>query len=161
MQNSSSAITPAYSTVPAFNFAQAQVKIGGNEIAEVENFEFEYKNNLEMVYALNSNEPQFSVPKASEVHGKLEMYLDNTSLTRLTNYIAKTTESIEIIVTGIALGSAANYVLDILIPKAVYTTGETKITDSHNLLTVEFEGIYDTATSKLLSITLTNLLAAY
>ena len=91
----------------------------------------------------------------------MDLYLDTTTLARLTNYLAKTTESIEIIATGGTIGSAAAYTLDITIPKAVYTAAQTKITDSHNLLTIEFQGIYDTATSALVKTTLTNLVSAY
>src|SRR5205814_1625669 len=40
-QASASAITAAFTTVPAFNFAQAAVKIGGSTIGEVENIEIE------------------------------------------------------------------------------------------------------------------------
>lgn len=160
-QASSTAITPAFSTVPALNFAQAQVKIGGSVISEVETIELEFKNNLEMVYALGQNEPQFNQPKPSEVHGKITCYLDATTIGQLTAYIGKTRQSIELIVTGTAIGSAANYVLDILIPKADLTGADTKITDSHNMLEIEFDGIYDTATSKLIAVTLTNLITAY
>jgi hypothetical protein len=36
---------------------------------------------------------------------------------------------------------------------------ETKLAEDYNLLSIEFEGLYDTATSKLLSLVATNLLA--
>ncbi len=161
-QASSSEITGAFTTVPAFNFAQLQVKIGGSVLAEVESFELEYKSGLNMVYALGSNEPSFNaIEGGSMVSGKIDLYLDNAALTRLTNYLALNNESIELIATGPAIGTAANYVFDVLVPKAFYTAAESKITDNHNLLSVSFEGIYDTATSKLIGVTLTNLLATY
>ena len=161
-QATSSAITAAFSTIPAFNFAQLQVKIGGSAIGEVESIELNYKNGIEMVYALGSNDPAYSAIKGgSEITGKIEMYLDAATLTRLTNAIAKTNEAIELIATGGAIGSAATYVLDITIPKAVYTASNLPITDDHNKLTIEFSGLYDTSTSKLLGVTLTNLVASY
>ncbi len=161
-QATATEVTGAFSTVPAFNHAQLQVKIGGSVIGEVESFELEYKNGLEMVYALGNVEPSFnSIKSGSEISGKIELYLDTTALTRLTNYINKTNEAVELIATGNAIGTAANYVLDILVPKAVYTAADTKITDAHNLLTIEFNGLYDTSTNKLLAVTLTNLLSAY
>ncbi|HEX2910388.1 MAG TPA: phage tail tube protein [Chloroflexia bacterium] len=162
-QASSTQISASFSNVPAFNHANLAVKIGGSTIGEVEKFELEYKNGLEMVYALGNNEPSYySIQNGSEVTIKMDLYLDTTTLTRLTNYINKTTESIELIATGVdTIGNASHYVLDMLIPKAIYTAGETKITDSHNLLTIEANGIYDTATSKLLTPTLTNLVASY
>lgn len=161
-QASASAITPAFTTVAPFNHTQLVVKIGGSTIGEVESFDFEYKNGLEMVYALGNAEPSyFSINGGSEASGKIELYLDSTSLTRFNNYISNTQESIELIATGGAIGNASNYVLDILIPKAVYTAAETKVTDSHNLLSIDFDSYYDTATSKLLSVALTNLVASY
>ncbi len=159
---SATAITPAFSTIPAFNFSQMQVKIGGTVIGEVENFEVDYKNGLEMVYALGNNEPSYpSIKGGSEVTGKMDIYLDSTTATQITNYLNKTNASLELIITGTAIGTAANYVLDIVIPKAVYKAADVKITDQHNVINVEFEGIYDTVTSKLLGVTLTNLVTAY
>jgi len=156
-------ISPAFTTVPAFNHAQLAVKIGGVPLIEVENFEINYKNGLEMVHAVGSVDPVYnSIKGGSEVTGKIEMYLDTTTLNRLVAYLAKTNESIELIATGTdTIGVGAHYALDILIPKSVYTTADTKITDDHNLLSIEFAGIYDTVTSKLLAVTLTNLLATY
>jgi hypothetical protein len=159
-QATATQISGAFSTVPAFNHSQLSVKIGGSVLPEVESFEFNYKNGIAAVYALGSVEPSYMVVSGgSEVSFKIELFLDATSLTRLSNYIAKTNEALEIIATGVAIGTAANYALDITVPKAVYTAGETKVTDGHNLLTIEGNGIYDTSTSKLLGLTLTNLLA--
>ncbi len=159
-QASSTQITGAFSNVEPFNHAQLQVKIGGSVIGEVESIELDYKNGLDLVYALGNVEPAYaSISGGSQVTGKIELYLDATALTRLTNYLANTNESIELIATGGAIGNAAAYVLDILIPKAVYTAVESKVTDNHNLLSISFEGIYDTATSKMMAVTLTNLLA--
>lgn len=160
-QATATKISGAFTTVPAFNFAQLAVKIGGSTVGEVENIEVEYKNGLQFIYALGSNEPAFSaIEGGSEITIKADLYLDNTSLTELTNYIAKTTRSIELVATGSSIGTASNYVFDLLVPKAVYTTGEVKVSDNHNLLSLEANGIYDTATSKLLSVTLTNLLSS-
>jgi hypothetical protein len=160
-QATATAITPSFSTVPAFDHSQTVVKIGGSAIGEVESFELTYKNGLEMVHALGSVEPSYaSISGGSEVSGKIEVYLDTTTNTRLTNYVAGTAESIEIICTGAAtIGTGAHYVLDITIPKAFYTAVTAPITNSHNLLTIEFNGVYDTATSKLLGVTVTNLTA--
>ncbi len=162
-QASSSEVSAAFSTVPAFNHAQMVVKIGGTVIGEVENFELDFKNGLEMVYALGNLEPSFnSIAGGSEVSGKIELYLDATTIAELTNYINATNRSLEFVATGNAIGTAANYVLDLLVPKAIYTAAETKVTDSHNLLSIEFHGIFDTGgINKLLACTLTNLLASY
>ncbi len=160
-QATSTAITPSFSTTPAFDHSQTVVKIGGSAIGEVQSFELTYKNGLEMVYALGNVEPSYaSISGGSEVSGKIEAYLDATTLSRFTNYVAGTAESIEIICTGVGtIGSSSHYVLDITIPKAYYTAVQVPVTNSHNVLTIEFNGVYDTATSKLLGVTVTNLAA--
>lgn len=160
-QAPSTAITPAYSTVLPFNFAQVVTKIGGSTIGEIESIELTYKNNVEAVYTIGSNDPAYYAAKHSEVSGKIEVYLDNTALTRLTNYLSNTNEPLEIVTTGASIGNASNYALDILIPKAAWDKTAEKITDAHNMLELDFQGIYDTATSKLISVTLTNLITTY
>ena len=161
-QATATEISGAFTTVKAFDHTQAIVKIGGTTLTEVENLELEYDSGVEMIYAIGNSDPsQNGVAGGSTIKGKMDLYLDATALTRLTNYLAQTRESIELIITGGAIGSAANYVLDILIPTAVYTTADSKITDAHNMLSIAFEGVYDTSTSKLLAVTLTNLLASY
>lgn len=158
-QASATKITPAYGTAPAFDFTDAAFKIGGTQLTQVSNFEFEYKNNIELLAALNnSNDPAFNYVKGSEVKGKVDMYLDNTTLAEINAYLAKTNRVLDIIFTGDSIGSASNYQLSISVPKITYTKGETPLADDYNLLTIEFEGQYDTATSKLISVVLTNLL---
>jgi hypothetical protein len=158
-QASSTAITPAFTTIPAFNHTQVAVKIGGSTLTEVEDFELNYNNNQEFVYALGSSDPSFNAANGSEVNGKLTLYLDSTTITQFTNYLNNTQTSLEIICTGTTIGSAANYVLDLLIPKASFITAVTKITDKHNMLEISYDSIYDTVTSALIKPTLTNLLA--
>lgn len=158
-QASATKITPAYTTAPAFDFTDAALKIGGVQVTEISNFELEYKNNIEFLTALNnSNDPAFNYVKGSELKGKIDMYLDNTTLAEMTAYLAKTNRALDIVFTGDAIGTSSNYQLSINIPKVVYTAAETKLSDDYNLLSIEFEGLYDTTTSKLLSIVLTNLL---
>jgi hypothetical protein len=162
-QASATAITAAYTTVPAFTHSQIQVKIGGSAIAEVENFELTYKNGLEMVYALGSADPAYYSVTGSEVSGKFDIYLDSTSAAQVTNYLNKTQQSVEIIATNpdTTIGTSSNYTLDILMPQTVLTVADRKLTANHNVLSVEFAGMYDTTTSKLMSVVLTNLLTNY
>jgi hypothetical protein len=161
-QATSSEVTAAYSSVAAFNHAQLGVKIGGSLIGQVESFELEYKNGIDLVYALGSTEPQYtSIKSGSEVTGKMQLYLDSTTITELTNYINGTKRSLELIATGGSIGSAASYLLDISIPKAIYNAADSKITDSHNVLDVEWTGMYSSSDSKMLAVQLTNLISAY
>jgi hypothetical protein len=160
-QATATAITTAYATTRPFNFNEVAFKVASTQISEVTSLELEYKNNVEFLHALSSsNDPNYSYVKGSEVTGKVEMFLDATSTAVMTDYLAKTDKAIDIVMTGDTIGTSSNNGLAISIPKATYKTAVTEIKEDFNLLTVEFVGYYDTATSKLLSVTFTNLLTA-
>lgn len=159
-QATATAITPAYESGCPLNFAGVTVKIAGVTVAEVDNFEVEYKNNQMLINTLNgSANPSFNFAKHSEIAGKFELYLDSTSATEFTNYLSATNQSLQLIATGESIGVSSVRTLDLTIPKMVYKAVKIPLRDDYNLLQVEFEGVYDTATSKLLSLVSTNLLA--
>lgn len=161
-QTSTTKSTPTYLTARAWNWADAQVKIGGVAQSNVISFELEYNNNIDFVHALNaSNDPAFNVIKGSEVKGKIEFYLDSTSLAEFNDYLARTNNALDIVLTGDAVGVSSNNTLTVTVPKVYYTKGETPISEDFNKLTLEFEGVYDTSTSKLISMVLVNLVTSY
>ena len=154
--------TPAYPTLRPFNFKDAGVQIGGTTLGQVENLELEYKNNIDLLHTLNStNDPSFSYTGASEVSGKAELYLDATTAAEYANYLNKTERSLDLVLTGDAIGTSSNHKLELSIPRNVLKTAEVAISEEYHLLSIEFEGLYDTATSKLLSAKLTNLITNY
>jgi hypothetical protein len=160
-QATATTITAAYTTTRPYNFNEVAFKVGSTQISEVVSMELEYKNNLEVLHALSSsNDPNYTYVKGSEVTGKVEMYLDSTTTAEMTAYLAKTDRVIDVVMTGDTIGSSSNNGIAIAIPKATYKTAVTEIKEDYNLVTVEFVGYYDTATSKLLSVTFTNLLTA-
>lgn len=158
---SATAITPVYTDTPEFNFLNAVIKIDGTPITEMQNFEFEYKNNLGFKYVLNSNDPQFTYLNGSEATGSFEMYLDSTTLAEMTKYLADTESALDLELTGQAIGVGSNYTFNLTLPRVIYTTAETPLGNDYNLLTVEFEGLYDPITSSLISAHLENLSANY
>lgn len=162
-QASATKVTPTYLTNRALNWANVDFKVGGVSLPEVTSFELEYTNNLEVLHALNaSNDPAFNYVKGSEVKGKIEFYLNATTLAELNNYISKTTRAVNVTINGDTAGvvpTTKKLVVDV--PKAVFTAGATELSEDYNLLSIEFEGLYDTAISKLISMTLTNQLANY
>ncbi len=162
---SASKTTFSGETIRPFNFndcIQASgFKIGSAYYSQVENFELEYKNNGEMFHALGSNDPTFFYVKGSEVAGKFELYLDATTAARYADYLSKVEQALQIIFTGDAIGTNSNYKLDITIPKTVFKVANFPVAEYYNLLSVEFEGIYDAATSKLILPILTNLTENY
>jgi hypothetical protein len=160
---SASKITPTYETIRPFNFADlgaAGVSIGGQAYTP-RALEVTYNNNHELLHTLGSNDPSHNYAKGSEVSGSFELYLDATSAAEYADYLSKTDNALVITFTGDAIGSSSNYGLQISIPKASYNAATFPVTDEYNMLSVEFDGIYDTATSKLLTIVLTNLLTTY
>lgn len=161
-QASATAITPVYTDTPVFNFVHASVEIDSVAVGEIQNFEITYNNNSNFKHVLNSNDPQFKWVGGSEITGSFEMYLDATTAAEITKYLAKTESSIDLIFTGIdTIGVASNYKLTISVPRAVYTATETPLAEGHNLVTVEFAGLYDTSSSSLVTAVLTNLITAY
>ena len=161
-QASATKITPTYLTARAFNWADASVKLGGVAQTNVVAFELEYSNNIEFQHALaGSNDPAFNYVKGSEVKGKIEFYLDNTSLAELNDYLAKTNNALDIVLTGAAIGVGSNNTITFTVPVITYTKAETAINEDFNKVTIEYQGIYDTATSKLISVAATNLVTAY
>lgn len=160
-QASATAITPAYTSVRPFNFADAKIKIGGITLTEVQNYNIEFNNNVEFLHTLNANDPQFRFVKGSEVAGTIEMFLDSATLVELNNYLTKTEREVILELTGDSIGVASNNKMVLTIPRAVFTTANTEISEDHNMLHIEFQGLYDTVTTKLISVVLTNLLANY
>lgn len=161
-QATASKVTPAYTTVRSYNWADMAFKVGGVQLNEVETFEFEYDSGVELVHTLaSSNDPQFTYIKGSTVKGKIECYLDNTTLTEYNKYLSRSNSALDLVLTGDTIGTSSNNQIAINVPKVFYTKGETPIKNDFNLVTIEFDGVYDPSTAKLLSIVITNLLTAY
>lgn len=163
---SATAITPAYETVRPFNFADCATatgfKIGGTAFDEVEAFEIEFKNGVEMSHAHGSADPSFNyISGGHEVSGKVDLYLNSDSAAKYTEYLNNTQSSIEVNLIGDAIGSSSTYKLNLVIPRAHFKASNFPISESKNMITLEFVGVYDTVTSKLISGVLTNLTAAY
>lgn len=163
---SATKITPAYETVRPFNFndlGTTGLKIASVSKTEFINFELEYKNNLEMLIALNGGgNPAFNYLKPSECHIKFELYMDATAAAEYVAFLNKTTQQFDLIYTGDVIGSSANYGLAITLPKVTYTVAKYAVTDSYNMISVEGEAEEDPATGKLFGLVqLTNLLTGY
>lgn len=157
-----SPVTPAPTTISPFNFAQALLYIDGNPIEEIQNLEITYNNNLGFKHTLGSNDPAYQYLGASQVTGSAEMYLDNTTLALYNNYIDKDFVQVELVITGDTIGASSNYGLVVEVPKAVITSAETPLADDYNLLTLEFEGVFDVPSGGYLcEMSLTNLTPTY
>ena len=161
---SASKISPSYETVRPLNFADnTAFSIGGQALTQVQNFELVYTNNHAMTHAIgSSNDPAFNYAKGSQVTGSLELYLDSTTAAEYADYLSKADQALVITFAGDTItGTVNKYGLSITVPKVNYTTASFPVNDDYNLLTVEFEGVYDTTTSKLIEAILTNTITAY
>jgi Phage tail tube protein len=129
-------ITAAYETsVRAFNWKDFVIKVGGVTLSQLIHWELEYKNDLEMVATFNnSNDPTFYCPKPSTVTGKLDFYLDATTLAELNKALSHTKTSLEIIGTQseVTLGASSNPVFDLTLPKITYTKPDNKLQEGYN-----------------------------
>lgn len=159
-QATATKISPAYLTSRPYNFKDAVFKIGGSAISEVISVEIDYKNNVEFLHSLSaSNDPTYNYAKPSEISGKIECYLDSTTLAHYNSYLAGTHVALALELTGDAIGTSSNNKVILSIPVASLKASTTSLNEDYNLVSFEFEGIYDTATSKLFNVVITNLLA--
>ena len=144
-----------------FDFADTSITIGGTSFTEIESFEFEYKNNVELLHTLSNHDPAYKYSAGSEISGKLDMYLDTATLAKYQDYLDKTDRSIVLTFTGAAIGVASNYKLEITLHRAVFTSGVTELTEDYNLLSVEFQGLFDDDEGEFVHLELTNLVNSY
>jgi len=160
-QASATAVTGVSETAKVFEFSQTPGIVIGGTTYPVQNLEIEYKNNGEMIYGLGSHDPVAFSVKGSELTGKFELYLSSSSASEYTDYLAGTEQAMSLVFTGASIGTASNTGISLAIPRAVYKTANYPINDAYNMLSVEFTGLYDLSTSKLISMVVTNTTAAY
>lgn len=156
------AITAAYETRRPLSFADVKtLSIAGTDIkAKVEDFEIEYKNDLNMFYGLGSVDPAGKYVKASEVTGKLTMYLDSATKSYLADLIALTEREVILEIEGDLVGATLKDNLKITLSKCAMSKFETKIDTDYNAISLEFVCREDT-TNGLLKVVLQNGVAAY
>jgi len=164
-QATATKITGAYDTVKVLDsneLGATGVKIGNTSFTEIQSLELEYKNGAFVDHSVSGNDPVTWGIKPSEVTFKLEAYMDTAFAVKYnTDYLTALEQALELIWTGAAtIGTAAHYILDILVPKMVFTAGKYPITESHNLITLDGAASYNIATTKLIQVIVTNLIAA-
>lgn len=162
---SATAITPAYETVRAFNFADCLttngVTIGGTAYDEVQKLELEIDCNGKYEHAMGSNDPSFYYKGGFTVSGKFELYMNADSAAKFTDYLNKTERAIEFAFTGDTIGSSSNYKMAVSVPRGLFEVATFAIREDYNLISISFKGIYDPTTSKVVSAVLTNITTNY
>lgn len=161
-QTTATKITATYETSRPLNFADvASILIGGTDYkAYIEDFSVEYTNGLAMFHGMGSKDPANKYVGPSEAKGSFNMYIDATSDNNLDDYIAGTERTVDIIITGDAIGASSNEKLRVYLPKCAFTKAGTKLDFGYNALSLDFEARED-ATDGLIYIELTNQTATY
>jgi len=156
---SASPVVAVPTDVVPFDFADVSFKFGGVEFCEVENFEVEYMNNQELLHTICEHDPAFKYVGGSEFKGKADLYLDSATLAKYQDYLDNTFQDFELIVDGAAIGNASTYNY-YLTAKVFITSAATELTEDYNLLSIEFQAVYNTG-DKLIDMTVRNLVPDY
>ncbi len=155
--------SPTYSPIKPFRFNQAVVKIDGSSILNYDNIKVSIDNMVKADHALASTiYPAKIYSEGMRVEVSMDLFFEDA--TQYNKFLAGTTCSLEVILThsddisGAASGQ--KYILDITIPVVFYKTANLPIPTGILKIAFSGEGVYDTNTSKTISVALTNGVAA-
>jgi hypothetical protein len=161
--------TPAFTNevefIPSqvsFKMADTQSGLGAASAINVTSFSMEVAKNAEPLFVLGSDEPHDIINKQFNVTGSVELYFENETYR---DYVfANTHKAIRIDMTDTTtnLGSGHNPQLYFDLHEVVFEEFE-RGWDANDPLTqtLNFEGLFNLADSKMLSARLTNLVASY
>lgn len=121
-----------------------------------------FKNNVDEDYTIGNLAPVDRVNKAFEVEGTIEIvYADHTYIDLMT---ADTQKSIRITAlnSGVTIGTTSNPTLTMDLAKVKFTEVARKISNNDVVTqTLKFTAFYSLTDSKMVSVTLRNLVASY
>lgn len=162
---SATAITPALETGRPFDFVDVGatgLSIGGTAIDELMTLELEYKNGITFLHSLSGSvDPNFSYVKPAELTGKIDLFLNSTSAAELTNYLNKTSRSLQLTLTGGTIGSTSNTKLDLTIPVCTFKVAKWPLTFDYNHLEIEFEAEENSSGALISNFVCTNSTVSY
>jgi hypothetical protein len=159
---SKSAFTPAYGTERSFAFDDLGVSIGGSANCDVTDFELKIDRGIKSVRtacAAAAKGDNMIYTSTIDVSGSMELFfqdyteykywLGGASAVEPTfnQSVATTGRDIVITATGNSIGTSANNVLTITIPKAVYDTSEIDMPfDDRMKIKFDFKALHDPTT---------------
>lgn len=154
--------TATYLQGSEFTFNQASISLNGAGITDISNLTIKGSNALEAMYTLDGTQrPNRVVRKgfrSIEISGTMILNGD----TQKDIYIAGTSQRMELTVTGQAVTSGTNAVLNIIIPSFVYQEFPDNI-GGPGLIEVAFKGIanYNTGSATMVIFSVVNSAVGY
>lgn len=124
---SSTPLTPSTPTTTRFKYVEATVSIAGTAFDTTTKIEIEHNSGVSMTPALNNTHDQYGyVVDGSEVQITLELMLDATTASKYQVMLDGTDQRIDLdLLGGATIGTASNGALNIGVPNAKITAGET------------------------------------
>lgn len=161
--------TTAYTDENEFSSAHATVKFASDEASlgsasavDVKVVRLELNNNAEPYFALGSTEPNEITAGERELTGEMTLRYTDQTFENLFTSDTKQAVQLELKNTDVTIGTSANPAVRFVMPRVTVTEWE-RSTDLGGIVeqTVGFTAEFDTSTSKMLSVVLTNLQTSY
>jgi hypothetical protein len=154
--------TPVWASPVPFMFYQTNLKIATVANTFIKDWTLTIDNQSMAQRTMNQSQDVKDILAIGKmlISGSFNIYMEDE--TERTKFLANTASSLEIILTGSAIGSTGlSNSLDILIPEIHYTAYPFGNLDGLLGCAVAFNAFYNIATSKSLQITLCNTEASY
>lgn len=153
--------SPSYAaeTIP-LTYQHGIVKLGGVTMTNIKEWALSIDTGL---FAKRNPGSQVAsdviAPGQMKIEGNMTIYFENE--TERAEFLVATKNALEFLITGDVIGTGVSEALNITIPKIAYKAFPYGEVDGMLGAQVVFEAEYDTATSKLVTVDLTNMVATY
>ena len=152
--------TPSYTTTNELGFQHVDFKIAGSSNTEVKSWSIELSNNLFRKRTMGlSQDAQDFVPLKNEISGEFTIYFANA--TERDKFVAGTTSSVELVITGDTIETTYEYTVEILIDDIRYSAFPYDTEDDLLAAKVAFKGFYNLSNTRLYRVRVTNTLTSY
>jgi hypothetical protein len=150
--------SPSFPAQRYFSFQNADVKVGGSSITNVKTWTLEYDNGAFPLEVLNLSQDidDILIRAKQKITGTFTSYFE--TVTERDKFMAGTTTSLRFLIQGATTGLG---MVDITLPKINYTAYPYDAEDDLLAAKVGWEGVYDSVSSKAISVLLNNQDTAY
>lgn len=136
---------PSPTTTP-FDSYTGSLKEGGVTIAVVTGIDLNLNNNIEQLFTLFNDATYQIAPGRAQVSGNVSLYFESTAL--INKYISSTETSLEFALQD---GKGNSYTF--LIPRVKFSGYDKSISENQIVITLPFQGLYDSTEETALKIT--------
>ena len=145
----------------ALTFQHVTFNIGGSAQADVKGWNFAYDSGAMLKRPLSNSQLASDVvaPSRPKVSGDFDIYFQTE--TERNKFLATTSNSAEIKIAGNVLAGTVHDGIDIVLPNIQYEGYPFKVVDELIGAAVKFKSVYDVVSSKLATVTVTNLTPSY